>query len=104
MLEKIRQIKYSRLKDEERFFLETIDGVKPFISEIYPQSIIWKKNDVILIEQDYENGLLHISYDQIWSVYENRYGYHYTDIESRIKDVVDRHTNLKSLTPTPCLK
>lgn len=41
MLDKIKQIKYSRLSEEERFFLETIDGIQPFTSDKYTQSVFW---------------------------------------------------------------
>ena len=103
MLDKIKQIKYSRLKEEERFFLETIDGIEPFKSDKYPQSIFLKKNGVVLLEQDYENGWLRVNYELIWSVFEDKYGYNYNDTQSFIKDAVERHTNLESLTPVSAI-
>ena len=99
MLEKIRQIKYSRLSDEERFFLETIDGIEPFKSDKYPQSIFWKKNDTILLDMDYKLGCLRVNYKLIWSVFENKYGYDYNDIQSFVEDMVDRHIKLESIAP-----
>jgi len=99
MLEKIKKIKYSRLKEEERFFLEMIDGIESFTSDNYTQSVFWKKNDKILLEQDFENKWLRVNYDIIWSVFEKKYGYNHIDTQSFINNIVERHTNLGSLTP-----
>ena len=97
--DKIRQIKYLRLKPEERFLIEMVDGIESFISKKYPQSIFWKKNDIILFEQDFKNGWLRCNYELIWSVLQNKYGYKYTDTQSFIKKWVDRNTKLGGLTP-----
>ena len=99
MLYKIRQIKYSRLKEEERFFLDMIYGIEPFTSTDFPKSVFWKKNDIVLLEQDFKNKWLRVNYKLIWSVLENKYRCNYDDIQSLIKDVVKRNTNLGSLTP-----
>ena len=100
MLDKIKKIKYSRLKEEERFFLNTIDGIESFISDDYPQSVFWKKNGKVLLEQDYKNGWLRVNYKLIWSVFKTKYGYNDIDTQLFITDVVKRHTNLGSLTPS----
>ena len=99
MLDKFKQIKYSRLSEEERFFLDTIDGIEPFTSDKYPQSIFWKKNDIILLEQDYKQKWLRVNNELIWSVLYNKYGYNNTSIQIFIKDVVEKHTNFGILTP-----
>ena len=100
MIDKIKKIKYSRLKEEERFFLETIYEIKPFkLDDDYQQSVFWVKNGKILLEQDFKNGYLRVNYDFIWSVLMVKYGYTYIDTQLFIKDMVERHTNLGSLTP-----
>jgi len=99
MLDKIKKIKYSRLSEKDRLFLEMIDGIEPFKSDKYPDSIFWKKNDRILLEQDFKNGWLHVNYNIIWSVFEKKYGYNYIDTQSFIKDVVGKYTNLGQFTP-----
>lgn len=97
--DKIKQIKYLRLKPEERFLLDMMNGIKPFISKNYPKSIFWKKDDDILFEQDYKNGWLRCNYNKIWSVFSKKYEYSYPEIQSFIKSVVDKDTNLGGLTP-----
>ena len=99
MIDKIKKIKYSRLKEEERFFLEMIDGIQPFTIDDYPESVFWMKNDMVLLEEDYKNGLLYVNYERIRPVFEKKYGYNYTNTQSFIKGKVDRHTDLGSLTP-----
>ena len=99
MIDKIKKLKYSRFKEEERLFLEMIDGIESFTTDQYPESVFWKKNHVILLEQDFKNGWLGVNYKLIWSVFETKYGYNYVDTQSFIKDVMERNTNLGSLTP-----
>lgn len=41
--EKIKQIKYFRLKPEERFILNNISGLTEYIHNDYPNAIFYKK-------------------------------------------------------------
>ena len=92
MKDKIRQIKYSRLKEEERFFLEMIDGIEPFTSYDYPESVFCVKNDIVLFEQDFENKWLRVNHELIWLVLQTKYKYHYDDIQLFIKNMVKKYT------------
>lgn len=59
--EKIRRIKYSRLHDEEKWFLDFIDGMKPIYSKERRNSIYFIKNKDILFEGNFEIGILRIN-------------------------------------------
>lgn len=92
--DKIKLIKYSRLKSEERFLLEMIDGIEIHEQQSYQYSIFWKKDDIILFEQDFENGWLRVNNNKIWSIFENKYGYTYNDTQSFIKKITDKDIKL----------
>ena len=102
MLDKIKRIKYNRLKEEEKFIIEIINVVKPFTSDKYPESVFWKKNDTILFEQDFKNGFLRVNNKYIWSVLVFKYGYNFNDVQPFIKEVVGKYKKFESLTPTLC--
>ena len=97
--DRIKQIKYLRLKPEERFLLEMMNGIKPFTSKNYPESVFWKKDDDILFEQDYKNGWLRCNYNRIWLVLSKKYEYSYSEIQSFVKRIADKDDNLGGLTP-----
>lgn len=97
--DKIKQIKYLRLKPEERFLLDKLEGIESFTKTYNPDSVFWHKNGVVLFEQDFKNGWLRCNNDLIWSVFSNKYGYNYVDTQSFIKSVVDKDTKLGGLTP-----
>lgn len=97
--DKIKQIKYLRLKPEERFLLEQLEGLESFTLDKYPESIFWEKNGVVIFEQDFKNGWLRCNYDKIWSVFSYKYGYNYDDTQSFMKRVIEKDTKLNGLTP-----
>ena len=101
MLDKIKQIKYSRLKEEEKFLLSIIDGTEPFISDRYPKSIFWKKDGKVLLEQDFENGWLRLSYTLIWSVFQGKFRYSYTDAQILTTNLINNYFKNKSLRTLP---
>ena len=51
MLDKIKQIKRSRLKPYEIFFLDTIDGIESYTLFNYPNIIFWKKMKISYLKK-----------------------------------------------------
>ena len=77
----IRQKKLNSLFDEEEIvFNKTTDSK-------------------ILFYQDYKNGYLDVSYNEIWSILESKYSLKYDDIQLLIKEVLLEDNKLKQLTP-----
>ena len=92
--EKIKLIKYLRLKPEERFILEMIDGIEIHEQQTYQHFIFWKKDNIVLFEQDFENGYLRVNNNKIWSIFKHKYGYTYDETQSFIKKIIDKDTKL----------
>jgi|ERR1035437_1388790 hypothetical protein len=91
--------KFSREKAAENFFVGFLNDHKIRMSDEYPGYVFYVKNDEIFIEHNQKNGNLWVSYKQIWSVFETKYGYNYIEIRELITHVVWKHLKLKDVTP-----
>ena len=65
----------------------------------YPDSIFYIKGKKIYMEQDFENGILWVDYDTIWSDLTKWFLLEYDDIQSIIKKWVEEAYNLRGVTP-----
>ena len=61
--------------------------------------VTYYKNDEWVIQQDYKNGYLWISYSLIWKVFEEKYGLNYQQIKNFIQSWVETNTEWKGLSP-----
>ena len=57
------------------------------------------KNGIELFLQNSKDGLLHVSYKYIWSIFEKIYEFNYDETESFIKRLLVNDTKWKDLTP-----
>lgn len=71
--EKIKQIKYLRLKPEERFVLDHLTDLEEYTHINHPNSIFYKKNDILLFEWNKETGYFWCDYNNFWSILEKTY-------------------------------
>lgn len=103
IINKIKQIKYQRLKPEERFLIEIIDGIVKIDDYTSFGSTFWKKNDLILFEQDLEKGWLRVNYELIWGVLYDKYNYlTYEYIQSLVIHILKQYTKMEVLLPHTC--
>ena len=87
------------MKPEERFLYDILVQVKPKISDKYPNSIFFILNDKILFEYNQKNGYFWCKYNEIWSVFEDKFNLDYIDIQMLIKKVVLNTLNLRDISP-----
>ena len=66
MLDKIKQIKKSRLSEEELYLFEIRDGLVKCEQKSYEYSIFWEKDGVVLFEQDLVGHFLRVNCDKLW--------------------------------------
>lgn len=97
IVDKIKKIKYSRLKPEERFLYEKLKGIERFTNNKYPKSIFWINNGIVLFEQELNTKSLWCNYDEIWSIITNKYNYNYFGTQSFIKRTIENNLNLSGL-------
>jgi hypothetical protein len=96
----IQEIRKSRLKPEELWFIDFIKDLEEVKSEDYPDSIFFKKDGEVVFEHDLKDNTLWCHYYKIWSVFEDEFGINYVESQLLIKNVVEEHLNWRGLTPT----
>lgn len=97
--DKVRQIKISRFKTEERHLLHIINGIESFTNIDYPNSVFWKKDGIILFEL-LETGCLWCNQKIIWSVFIDKYQYDFIHTHLLIKRILSEYLNLNNIKPS----
>ena len=75
------------------------DQLEIVISTEYPDSIFYKKNGEFVMEQDNKNEKFFFYYYEIWSIFEDFFGYNYDEIQSILKDWLEQTLKLEGFTP-----
>ena len=99
--QQLKEIKEQTEKpSKEQIFLDLWNGCTiKFDFEKYPEKIFLMKNDKVIFEQDHKNGRLWCNYNRVWLIFEKEFGMKYDDIQSFIKNMVEKHFKLWVLTP-----
>jgi hypothetical protein len=80
----------------KNFGLDQLEIVK---SEKYPNSIFFKKNGEVVMEQDKKNKHFLFDYDEIWSFFESFFGMEYQEIQEVLSYWLEETLKLKGYTP-----
>ena len=86
----------NKVKD---FVDNKLEELIQFESEKYPNSIFYKKDDIILFRQDLKNERLWCSYKHYWSFFKEEIGLNYNEIQELTMALVGTHLNYKQFTP-----
>lgn len=89
MIDKIRLIKYLRLKPEQKYLLDILNNLKLSIDNKYPHSIFFNNNDIMLFQWDYKNGYFWCNYNDIWHKLEVKYNLGYFEVKYLIKNIIN---------------
>ena len=73
--------------------LEVVESPK------YPNSISYKKNGIVVMEQDKKNKDFWFDYDEIWSFFESFFPMEYEEMQGVLKIWLEETFNLKGYTP-----
>ena len=104
----IRDIKFSEVLDEElnpltkkvkEFIDDKLEGLIQFESDEYLDIIFYKKDDLILFEQDLKNEWLWCSQEHYWLFFEKEIRLNYDEIQEITMALVGTHLNCKEFTP-----
>ncbi len=96
--------KRNNIISAEQRFLEMWNGcIQNFDFEKNPNRIFLLKNNGIWFQQDLKNDILWCDYNKVCSVFEKEYGMKYNEIQSFIKDILERRFKLGYLTPVKFL-
>jgi molecular chaperone DnaK (HSP70) len=98
MKEIIEEIRKSRIRPEEIWFIDYIKDLEEVKSKNYPDCIFFKKDGEVVFEQNTKNMYLYTS-GKIWSVFEKKFVLEYDEIKSLIKYWVEENLNRKGIIP-----
>jgi hypothetical protein len=98
MIEKIKKIKYLRMKPEERFVFDIVTNVVEYYHLKYPNKY-YKHNNILLFNYNLINGEFWCHYNKFWSVLESKFNLNYQQIQSLVKYMVEEHLIQKDITP-----
>ena len=90
--EKIKQIKYSRLKKHEKWFINLIDNSIKVIYDDRPEIIIWKYEDFIIFKYSINDKYLHVNttfYNYLYDYLKTN-----TEVKEYIKDTVKNYLGI----------
>ena len=104
----LRDIKLSETLDKElnplskkvkEFIDDKLEGLIQFENDNYPDSIFYKKDEVILFEQNLKSERLWCHVEHYWSFFKEEIGLKYSEIQELTRGMVGTHLNYKELTP-----
>src|SRR3990167_404659 len=96
---KTNAVETSKEKEMEEFLLEKWKDMEIITKPQLPNSIFYKKDGAVIMEQDKKNDFMWVSYEHIWSVFYTRYELDYNQTQAFIKRMMRQHLKLESLTP-----
>ena len=77
----------------------SLDQLEVAESPKYPNSIFYKKNGIVVMEQDKKTKRFWFSYSQIWSFFESFFTMEYKEILGVLKIWLEEDFKLKGYTP-----
>ena len=83
--EQIRQIKYLRMKPEERFLTDIFEDVKIVRDNSRLKIIYYKLDGKTIFEQDDRENIFLVDYDKIWEIMTHKYDSTPTEIRKLIR-------------------
>jgi hypothetical protein len=98
MIDKIRKIKYLRMKPEERYVYDIVTNLVEYYHPSYLHKKYYKHNDELLFDYNLENGYFGCHYRKFWSILENDFSMNYQQVQSFVKLMVEEHIIKKDVT------
>ena len=87
-------------KNPKHWFLAVLQSTEELPpNPDYKNSVFYKFENKIIFEYNEKNGDFWIDYDEIWEIFESKYGLNYQQIRTLIKGMLEKHYKFKDLTP-----
>jgi len=91
---KLNQIAVKWLNDE-------YGDLEPYETEKYPNQVFYRKGEEIIFSYNKKNGMLFVSYQEVWSFFKSFLGLENEQIRDLTKVWMEEHYNLR-VTTTIC--
>ena len=86
-------------KHDILYKISLFQGLEEYKDDRYPNSIFYFKYGKIYFELDVEKRILFCDFDLVWKVLSNKSKLDYDETQRIIMNMVERYTNLGSVTP-----
>lgn len=97
MLDKIRQIKYNRMKPEERWIYNILTNLEEYYHPKYSNNRYYKHKDILLFNHNQNSGHFWCHYSNFWSVLEWKFSLTNDEIRVLIKRMVEEYIIKKDI-------
>ena len=90
----IKQLKYIRLKPEEKFLIDIISDLNKF--NIYKQNNImfYEKDNIILFAHFDKSNYFYVNHYKIWAYYKKN-NFNFNEICKIIEPIIEKYFNLE---------
>ena len=94
----IKELKYRRLKPEEKFLVDILLNLTEYKSNKYNNYIFYMNDDEVLFRYNLINGNFAVHYGKVWSILQSKFNIKYVEIYILIKCMVEKHLKLNDIT------
>lgn len=91
IVEKIKSIKFSRLKPEEVYIIKILNNLEIYKFKILPFCMVFKYNGIIMFEYNISNKFFRCNKIYIFDLIKDKYNLTYIDTIDLIKKIVKNH-------------
>lgn len=99
--DKIKLIKYHRLKPVERYCYDIFTNLEEYVHKDYPTFTFYKKDDILLFDYNSKNGYFWCDYNKFWNILLSVYKLNEIEIKVLVKSMVEEHIIKKELKIIP---
>jgi hypothetical protein len=99
MLDKIKRIKYNRMKPEERYVYDIFTNLVEYHYKDDINDVYYKHNNVIMFNFKLNSGDFWCDHYNFWSFLQHEYHLNYEQISILVKGMVEEHLIKKDIKP-----
>jgi len=97
MVDKIKKIKFHRMKPSERFVYEIFNNLVEYYHPEYPNNRYYKYNGELLFNHNLSNGYFWCHHNKFWRILEEEAKLNYNQIQDLVISMVEGCLNQKTL-------
>lgn len=95
--DKIRQIKYLRMKPEERFVYEIFSNLECYVFDNRPESFFYKHNGLLIFDLNVKTCIFWCDHKTYWNILTYKYNISYDDVIILTKKMLKQYITEKDV-------
>lgn len=98
-IDKIRKIKYSRLKPEVIFIMNKLSNLDQYSHYKFPSSIFYKEGNIVMFRYDKADKTIYCNNEHFWKILKETFKIDYPQIYLLINIYAKYYLNLNDIKP-----